>query len=151
MPLGAKSGAHFGSPIIMRTSRPPLAATMPNEIIFAVVLTTLGVSDEDILAARLTQHLACHMPRMRAVRFGMKVLACDCDAGVLQALRDDGDAQRGRSDGDVNCGLSGEGSLEIGCKPVRFKWTLVHLPVAGDEWASCHGSLFDACFRRGAP
>ena len=98
-----------------------------------VVLTALGVADDDVLGAHFLEHLHGDLTGESTGGLVVAVLAADGQAGVLEQLHGAGDVHSGNTQHHfaplvlAQLGLDG---LGVGA---GLGQGLVHLPVAGDD------------------
>src|SRR6266436_1501812 len=105
---------------------------------FVVERAALGMADNHGAGAEIGQHLGRDIAREGAARFGVAVLAADLDdaCGAADELPDQ---SRGRTYDDIDFFAQPLGAGHDLAKVFLRPHEAVHLPVAGNQWASrCH-------------
>ena len=106
----------------------------------AEVLTALGVTDDDVGDTGIEQHGGGNFARVGAGSGPVHIFSTHHHRGAFGGFHNGGNREVGRADenlGEVAGGQRGNDFLDEGG---AFGGSLVHLPVAGDQNATGHGS-----------
>ena len=107
-----------------------------------VVLTALGVPDDDILYAQLLEHLGRHLAGICAIGLIVAVLGADGHPAVFEKPGGGRNVHIGNTEHHVAPLAFGQDGLELFGKGPGLREGLVHLPVSGDDGlpvSSVHG------------
>ncbi len=119
---GAQAGIQSGMDLLV-----------DGEVGLVVVLTALGVANDDVLYAQLLEHVGGNFAGVGTLLLEVDVLGADGHAGILEQAQGGGDVDGGNAQDDLApAGLTHQ-SLELLGKGTGLAEGLVHLPVAGDD------------------
>ena len=100
---------------------------------FAEVLTALAVTDNDVLRARFDQHIRADLAGKRAFVRPGHVLRAHADLAALDEFFHLFDIGERYANHDIHALALFDERLERGKKRFRFRFGVVHFPVACDD------------------
>ena len=93
----------------------------------------LGVAEDDILAARVGEHVGRDFAGVSAGGVRIAVLGANADARLAHRADSSGDADGGDAQRHVAPAALGHDGLELGHERLGLGRRLVHFPVTGDD------------------
>ncbi len=93
----------------------------------------LRVAENDVLTARVHEHIGRDLAGVGAGGVGVAVFCADAHSGLAHGANGCGDADGGNAQRHVAPTALGHDGLELGHELLGLGWGLVHLPVAGDD------------------
>ena len=114
-----------------------MSALVDALIRLAEVTAALAVAEDAVIYADLIEHARGNLARERAVIFPMNVLCADVDVRAECCVSDSCQSRSRRADDDRHLGILDERS-QAADEVLALDDRVVHLPVACNDWSSCH-------------